>query len=97
GGGRVDRGGAEIEERFRDEVAAGLHDLLARELPAGDRAVIEVDVVVGAHRGSLLKGHPRRVPPSLPDWSRVTGSSAPILPCRRVRRQSVGPRYHTSP
>src|SRR5439155_25097058 len=49
----VDGGRAQVEQRLGDQETAGLDDRLALELPLGDRAVMQVDVVVRAHRWLL--------------------------------------------
>src|SRR5439155_18484830 len=47
---RIDGGGAQLEERLGDEVSARLDDRLAFQLALADRAVVQLDVVVRAHR-----------------------------------------------
>ena len=46
---RIDRGGAQVEQRLGDEVPPGPDDLLAVHLSLVDRAVAEPEIVVVAH------------------------------------------------
>ena len=53
-GQRVDRRGTELQQGLRDEVPAGPDVVFALDVPLGDRAIGQVDIVVDAHRRLLV-------------------------------------------
>src|SRR5581483_10428196 len=100
---RVDGGGTALEQALGDEIAAGADDLLAVQFAPGDRAGPQVDVVVRAHRGLLVR--PDRATSARLSATRPPGKESPwnsascsrLTPTTPPSRTRIAPSTRASP